>query len=179
MHILQEVYTGFQDASFTEIYSPNAQAFRYLAHLTCALHSFRLADCHLTFPCTFLISSPLVYSWGLFQCIFCKSISFWINLSTSARVSSVRLTPLSCLLDLSLMPARGYCVSNTITLLVFSVSTVTWEAALEMADACWVRLVLASFSSAVSVVLNLQPCSFSLNLFWSFLCFCISSSLPL
>lgn len=72
---------------------------------------------HVSLRSPLLLS--LAYAQCLFRCIFYKSVFFWINLSTSACVSSVRLTPPSCLLDLFIMPARGDCVSNTITLLVF------------------------------------------------------------
>lgn len=43
------------------------------SHLTCALHFFRLADCHLTFPCTSLppSSSPVcLFLRPFFRCIF-------------------------------------------------------------------------------------------------------------
>lgn len=101
----------------------------------------------------------LVYTQCLFRCIFYKSVFFWINLSTSACVSSVRLTPPSCLLDLFIMPARGDCVSNTITLRVFSLRAVTREASFDRTWGC----LISTFSSAVSVFLNLQVFSFSLN----------------
>lgn len=113
---------------------------------------------HVSLRSPLLLS--LVYTQCLFQCIFYKSVFFWINLSTSACVLSVRLTPPSCLLDLFIMPARGDCVSNTINLFFFSVRAVTWEASLR--DRAWGRLI-STFSSAVSVFLNLQVFSFSLN----------------
>lgn len=69
---------------FIEIYSPDAQAFRYLAHLTCALYSFRLADCHLTFPFTFLFSSPLCLSWSIPEAYFAAC---FINPSLSELIS--------------------------------------------------------------------------------------------
>lgn len=100
-----------------------AETFSYL---TCALHFFRLADCHLTFPCTSLppSSSPVrLFPRPFFDAFSIFSIS---NLPLPALISrpplgpSIRLTPPSRLLDLSSQPARGSAVSDSIKPLLFS-----------------------------------------------------------
>lgn len=82
MHKSQEPYTAFQDASrlVTGIDLAHAQTLTFLAHLTCALHSLRLVDCRLLFPCTFLFPSSLSLSCSSPEA---SSRAFSLNLSSS------------------------------------------------------------------------------------------------
>lgn len=82
MHKLQERNTAFQDATrlVTGIDLADAYTITSLDHLTCALHSLRLVDCRLLFPCTFLFPSSLSLSCFSPEA---SSRAFSINLSSS------------------------------------------------------------------------------------------------